>query len=104
MMCSCHPSDYEARHFLDEFKSSRAGCCAALWRTLSKPSMIPGCFHLPDKAQKPKWAKPRKAHGKASAGSYTGVEAAELAANQVEQRSRLAAAYTARLGTPKSDI
>jgi hypothetical protein len=26
MMCSCRPSAYEARHFLDAFKSSRAGC------------------------------------------------------------------------------
>jgi hypothetical protein len=24
-MCSCHPLDYEAGHFLDAFKSSRAG-------------------------------------------------------------------------------
>jgi hypothetical protein len=59
---------------------------------------------LPDKVQKPKWAKPRKPHGKASARSYTGAEAAELAANQAEQRSRLAAEPTARPGTPESDI
>jgi hypothetical protein len=26
MTCSCHPSGYETRYFLDAFKSSRAGC------------------------------------------------------------------------------
>lgn len=51
---------------------------------------------LPDKA------KPRKPHGKASARSYTGAEAAELAANQAEQRGRLAADQTARPHTPET--
>jgi hypothetical protein len=51
---------------------------------------------LPDK--KPKWAKPRKPHGKASGRSHTRAEAAELAADQAEQRS------TARPGTPESEI
>jgi hypothetical protein len=59
---------------------------------------------LPDKVQKPKWAKARKTHGKASARSYTGAEAPELAVDQAEQRSRLAAAQTARPGTPECDI
>ena len=37
--------------------------------------LLPTC--LPDKIQKPKWAKPIKAYGKASARSLTGAEAAE---------------------------
>ena len=40
---------------------------------------------LPDKA------RPKKDHGKASGRSYTDAEAAELAADQAEQRSRLTA-------------
>src|SRR5256714_3720979 len=43
---------------------------------------------LPDKVKKPKWAKPRKAHGNASARSHTGAEAAEIAADKAEQSSR----------------
>ena len=54
---------------------------------LDQDDLLP--TRLPDKVQKPKWAKPRKTHGKASARSYTGAEAAELAADQAEQRSRL---------------
>jgi hypothetical protein len=69
---------------------------------LARDDLLP--TRLPDKVQKPKWAKPRKTHGKASARSYTGAEAAELAADQAEQRSRLAAAQTARPGTPESDV
>jgi hypothetical protein len=38
-------------------------------------------IRLPDKIQKPKWAKPIKAHGKASARSLTGPEAAEKEAD-----------------------
>ena len=57
---------------------------------VAKDDLLP--TRLPDKVRKPKWAKPRKTHGKASARSYTGAEAAELAADQAEQRSRLAAA------------
>jgi hypothetical protein len=41
-----------------------------------------------DKIQKPKWAKPIKAHGKASARSSTGPEAAEKEADQAEIRAR----------------
>jgi hypothetical protein len=44
---------------------------------------------LPDKVKKPKWAKPRKPHGKASARSFTGAEAAEIAANKAEQSSKV---------------
>ena len=43
---------------------------------------------LPDKVKKPKWAKPRKPHGKASARSFTGAEAAEIAADKAEKSSR----------------
>ena len=51
---------------------------------------------LPDKVKKPKWAKPRKSHGKASARSFTGAEAAEIAANQAERSNKVA-------GTPRED-
>jgi hypothetical protein len=44
---------------------------------------------LSDKAKKPKWAKPRKPHGKASARVFTGAEAAELAADKAEKNSRV---------------
>jgi len=37
---------------------------------------------LPNKVQKPKWVKLRKTYGKASGRSYTGAEAAGLAADQ----------------------
>ena len=43
---------------------------------------------LPDKIQKPKWAKPIKAHGKASARSLTGPEAAEKEANKAETEAQ----------------
>jgi hypothetical protein len=52
---------------------------------------------LPDKVKKLKWAKPRKSHGKASARSFTGAEAAEIAANQAEQSNKVAR-------TPREDI
>ena len=45
---------------------------------------------LPDKVKKPKWAKPRKTYGKASARAYTGAEAAEIAANRAKQSSNAA--------------
>jgi hypothetical protein len=54
--------------------------------------------------KKPKWAKPRTPHGKASSRSHTKAEAVELAADQAEQRSRWADNHTARPGTPESDI
>jgi hypothetical protein len=44
---------------------------------------------LPDKVKKPKWAKPRKPHGKASARAFTGAEAAEIAADKAEKSSRV---------------
>jgi hypothetical protein len=44
---------------------------------------------LPDKVKKPKWAKPRKPHDKASARAFTGAEAAELAADKAEKSSRV---------------
>jgi hypothetical protein len=44
---------------------------------------------LLDKVKKPKWAKPRKPHGKASARAFTGAEAAEIAADKTEKSSRV---------------
>ena len=43
---------------------------------------------LPDKIQKPKWAKPIKAHGKASVRSLTGPEAAEKEADKAETEAQ----------------
>ena len=40
---------------------------------------------LPDKVQKPKWAKPKKTHDRASKRSMTGAEAAEQAADKAER-------------------
>jgi hypothetical protein len=57
---------------------------------------------LPDKVKKPKWTKPRKAHGKASARAYSGAEAAEIAANRAEQSSRAAGERPARETTPEN--
>jgi hypothetical protein len=57
---------------------------------------------LPDKVKKPKWAKPRKTHGKASARAYTWAEAAEIAANRAEQSSRAAGKRPARETTPEN--
>jgi hypothetical protein len=45
--------------------------------------------HLLDKVKKPKWAKPGKPHGKVSARSFTGAEAAEIAADKAEKSSRV---------------
>jgi hypothetical protein len=45
-------------------------------------------IRLPDKIQKPKWAKPIKAYGKASARSLTGPEAAEKEVDQAEIEAR----------------
>jgi hypothetical protein len=56
----------------------------------AKDDLLP--TRLSDKVQKPKWAKLRKTYGKPSARSYMGAEAAELAADQAEQRSRVVAA------------
>src|SRR5205085_4156666 len=44
--------------------------------------------HLPNKVKKPKWAKPIKIHGKASARSLLGSEAAEREANRAEKQVR----------------
>ena len=54
---------------------------------------------LPDKVKKPKWAKPRKTHGKASARAYTGAEAAEITANRAKQSSNAAGKRPTRGGT-----
>jgi hypothetical protein len=50
---------------------------------VAKDDLLP--TRLPDKVQKPKWAKPKKTHDKASKRSMTGAEAAERAAGQVER-------------------
>jgi len=57
---------------------------------------------LPDKVKKPKWAKPRKPHGKASARSFTGAEAAEIAADKAEQSSKVSHKQPGREDTPES--
>ena len=41
--------------------------------------------HLPNKVKKPKWAKPIKIYGKASAWSLLGSEAAEREADRAEK-------------------
>jgi hypothetical protein len=51
-------------------------------RQVTEDDLLP--TRLPDKVKKPKWAKPRKPHGKIFARSFTGAEAAEIAANQAE--------------------
>ena len=45
---------------------------------------------LPDKIKKPKWAKSRKPHGKASARAFTEAEAAEITADKAEKSSKVA--------------
>jgi hypothetical protein len=57
------------------------------------------CQH---KVKKPKWAKPRKTHGDASARAYTGAEAAEIAASRAEHSSRAAGKRPAREITPEN--
>src|SRR2546423_14964990 len=57
---------------------------------------------LPDKVKKPKWAKPRKTHGKASARANTGAEAAEITANRAEKSSRAADKRPARETTSEN--
>jgi hypothetical protein len=57
---------------------------------------------LPDKVKNPKWAKPRKPHDKASARSFTGAEAAEIAADKAEQSSKVSHKEPAREDTPES--
>jgi hypothetical protein len=56
---------------------------------------------LPDKTQKPKWAKPRKTYGKASARSLTGAEAAEKAVDKAEKSSKMPSRQVARPDTPE---
>jgi hypothetical protein len=72
-------------------------CCDELLKThkallefadqVSQDDLLP--TRLPDKVKKPKWAKPRKPHGKASARAFTGAEAAEIAADKAEKSSRV---------------
>jgi hypothetical protein len=56
---------------------------------------------LLDKAQKPKWAKPRKTHNKTSARPLTGAEAAEKAADKAEKSSKVPGRQVARPDTPE---
>lgn len=69
-------------------------------RQVTEDDLLP--IRLPDKVKKPKWAKLRKPHGKASARSFTGAEAAEIAANQAKQGSKATATQAAREDTPES--
>jgi len=57
---------------------------------------------LPDKVKKPKWAKPRKPHGKASGRSFTGAEAAEMAADKAEKSSKIPDRRPTREDSPES--
>ena len=57
---------------------------------------------LPDKVKKPKWAKPRKPHGKASGRSFTGAEAAEMAADKAEKSSKMPDRRPTREDSPES--
>jgi hypothetical protein len=58
---------------------------------------------LPDKVKKPKWAKPRKIYGKASARSHTGAEAAEITSNRAQQSDKVAGKQLMRELTPNDD-
>jgi hypothetical protein len=58
--------------------------------------------HLPDKVKKPKWAKPRKPHGKASGRSFTGTEAAEMAADKTEKSNKMPDRRPTREDSPES--
>ena len=57
---------------------------------------------LHNKVKKPRWAKPRKPHGKASGRVYTEAEAAEIAADKAEQSSKVAGERLARESTPEN--
>jgi hypothetical protein len=52
--------------------------------------------------KRPRWAKPRKPHGKASAWSFTGAEAAEIAVDKAEQSSKVSHKQPGREDTPES--
>jgi hypothetical protein len=49
---------------------------------------------------KPKWTKPGKTHGKASARSLTWAEAAEMAADRAEKSGKMPGRQVARSDTP----
>src|SRR4051794_7280054 len=49
-----------------------------------------------------KWAKPRKPHGKASGRSFTGAEAAEMAADKAEKSSKMPDRRPTREDSPES--
>jgi hypothetical protein len=66
---------------------------------LAQDDLLP--TRLPDKAQKPKWAKARKTHGKASARSLTGAEAAEKIADKAEKSSKVPGRQAVRPDTPE---
>ena len=57
---------------------------------------------LPDKVKKPKWAKPRKPHSKASGRSFTGAEAAEMAADKAEKSSKIPDKHSTHEDSPES--
>jgi len=52
--------------------------------------------------KKPKWANLRKPHGKASGRSFTGAEAAEMAADKAEKSSKMPDRRPTREDSPES--
>jgi hypothetical protein len=52
--------------------------------------------------KKPKWAKSRKPHGKTSGQSFTGAEAAEMAADKAEKSSKMPDRRPTREDGPES--
>jgi len=68
---------------------------------LAQDNLLP--IHLPDKIQKPKWAKPKKIYDKASARSLTGAEAVEKAADKAENSSKISGKQVARTNTPEDN-
>jgi hypothetical protein len=58
---------------------------------------------LPDKVKKPKWAKPRKIHGKASTLSFTEAEATKIATDKAEQGSKVTGKQPLRAANPENN-
>ena len=53
---------------------------------VAQNDLLPTC--LLDNVKKPEWAKSRKSHGKAFGWSFTGAEAAEMAADKTEKKQQ----------------
>jgi hypothetical protein len=82
----------KARYDYQAIKTNRA--LVEFAGMVAQDDLLP--TRLPDKVKKPKWAKPKKSHDKASRRSMTGAEAAEQAANKAERAA-------ARPVTPQQD-